>query len=164
MPTQINALREYAGRQSDGFIIHALIFLVFTGILFWARKSLRPMVKEEPGTRNCFFRLSSASCRSFDSFNNAEQLVLSASPTDAFRNTRCGGIDSRYYLFTPNFGKTAFSGSQRFGDFLFYRPTPANYRYTAVAFADFIFGGNVGCNNFSGLVSAFKKAFKENRS
>ncbi|MGI8670084.1 MAG: mechanosensitive ion channel family protein [Aridibacter sp.] len=57
--TQFNALREYAGRRSDGFIIHGLIFLLFTGILFWARKRLRPMVKEEPELETAFsvFRL-----------------------------------------------------------------------------------------------------------
>ncbi len=52
--TQINALREYADRRSDGFIIHALIFLLFAGILFWARKRLSPMVETEPELEPAF--------------------------------------------------------------------------------------------------------------
>lgn len=52
--TQINALSEYSKRRSDGFVIHGLIFLMFTGILFWARKRLRPMVKEDPELKTAF--------------------------------------------------------------------------------------------------------------
>ncbi len=52
--TQINALREYAFRRSDGFVIHGVILLIFAGVLFWARKRLRPMVKDDPELEPAF--------------------------------------------------------------------------------------------------------------
>ncbi len=51
---QLNTLSEYASRKGGKFVIHALIFLLFTGILFWARKRLRPMVEEEPDLKAAF--------------------------------------------------------------------------------------------------------------
>lgn len=44
--TQLGALNEYAFRQSDRFILHAIILLSFFGLLIWARRRIRPMVKE----------------------------------------------------------------------------------------------------------------------
>ncbi len=51
---QLNTLSEYASRKRVKFVIHALILLLFTGILFWARKRLRPIVEEEPDLKPAF--------------------------------------------------------------------------------------------------------------
>ncbi len=41
-------LSEYASRQSDRFILHGVVFLIFLGALFWARRRIRPLVEKEP--------------------------------------------------------------------------------------------------------------------
>ncbi len=41
-------LSEYARRQSDRFILHGVVFLIFFGALVWARRRIRPLVKIEP--------------------------------------------------------------------------------------------------------------------
>lgn len=51
---QVKALQEYAFRKSEGFFIHGLILIAFAGILFWARKRLRPMVKGDPELKPAF--------------------------------------------------------------------------------------------------------------
>lgn len=45
---QITALSAYAGRQSERFILHIIVFLIFVGALFWARRKMRPLVEKEP--------------------------------------------------------------------------------------------------------------------
>lgn len=46
--TQTSELRTYAAARTDRFLIHGLLFLVVTGLLFWARSFIRPHVKAEP--------------------------------------------------------------------------------------------------------------------
>lgn len=51
---QIGGLTEYAAGRSDKFLIHGAIFLLFTLVLFRARKRLRPMVEEDPELKPAF--------------------------------------------------------------------------------------------------------------
>lgn len=51
---QIGALNEYGFRQSDGFVLHAIIFLTFFGLLIWARRRIRPLVKEDAELQPAF--------------------------------------------------------------------------------------------------------------
>lgn len=44
--TQFAALREYASRSSDRLALHAALFLLFIGALYWARRRVHPWVKE----------------------------------------------------------------------------------------------------------------------
>ncbi len=46
--TQFTALREYATRQADNFWLHGLLLLVLAGVLYWARRKVRPWVEAEP--------------------------------------------------------------------------------------------------------------------
>ncbi|MFN0085390.1 MAG: mechanosensitive ion channel domain-containing protein [Blastocatellia bacterium] len=46
--TQFAAMREYAARQADKFWLHGLLLLVFAGMLYWARRKVRPWVEAEP--------------------------------------------------------------------------------------------------------------------
>ncbi len=45
---QAKALNEYAYRQSDRFFLHFILLILLIGGLYWARKGVRPKVKEEP--------------------------------------------------------------------------------------------------------------------
>ncbi len=45
---QARALNEYAYQQSDRFFLHGILLILLIGGLFWARKGVRPKVKEEP--------------------------------------------------------------------------------------------------------------------
>lgn len=51
---QISVLGEYARRRSEGFVIHALFFVLFAAVLIWARRRLRPMVEKEPELETAF--------------------------------------------------------------------------------------------------------------
>ncbi|CAN5236077.1 hypothetical protein BH20ACI1_BH20ACI1_30610 [soil metagenome] len=46
--TQAKALNEYAYRQSEKFILHGILLILLIAGLYWARKGVRPKVKEEP--------------------------------------------------------------------------------------------------------------------
>ena len=48
LATQAAALNEYFRRQAGGFVLHGIIFLVFVGALFWARRRTQPFVEKEP--------------------------------------------------------------------------------------------------------------------
>ena len=48
------SLSDYAFRQSDKFVLHAAVFLLFFGILIWARRRLRPMVEADPELKPAF--------------------------------------------------------------------------------------------------------------
>ncbi len=52
--SQFRDLSEYASRNRDQFIFHGLLFLLLTGVLFWARKQMRPLVASEPELRQSF--------------------------------------------------------------------------------------------------------------
>lgn len=45
---QAKALNEYAYRQSERFFLHFILLIILIGGLYWARKGVRPKVKEEP--------------------------------------------------------------------------------------------------------------------
>ena len=45
--TQLSALNEYAKRESGGFVLHSVVFLLFFGALIWARRGIRPQVAED---------------------------------------------------------------------------------------------------------------------
>ena len=48
------SLSEYAVRQSNKFVLHAVIFTLFFGVLIWARRRLRPMVEADPELKPAF--------------------------------------------------------------------------------------------------------------
>ena len=45
---QAVVLSDYFNRQSERFILHAIVLLLLTGGLYWARRGVRPKVIEEP--------------------------------------------------------------------------------------------------------------------
>lgn len=45
---QFESIREYVSGKFEAIILHVLIFLVFAGVLLWARKRARPLVEKEP--------------------------------------------------------------------------------------------------------------------
>ena len=46
--TQAKALNEYAYQQPDRFFLHGILLILLITGLYWARKGVRPKVKEEP--------------------------------------------------------------------------------------------------------------------
>ncbi len=46
--SQFAVLREYATRNSETLALHAGLFVLFAGALYWARRRVRPWVEEEP--------------------------------------------------------------------------------------------------------------------
>lgn len=51
---QLGTLNQYAFRRSSGFVLHAVIFLTFFGILIWARRRIRPLVIEDEELQTAF--------------------------------------------------------------------------------------------------------------
>ena len=51
LSTQRAALREYAARQTDRFILHALIIILLIAAIYLARRRVRPWVEAEPSLK-----------------------------------------------------------------------------------------------------------------
>jgi peptidoglycan hydrolase CwlO-like protein len=45
---QAVVLNDYFNRQSERFILHAIVLILLTGGFYWARRGVRPKVEEEP--------------------------------------------------------------------------------------------------------------------
>lgn len=46
--SQLVVLKDYFNRQSERFILHAIVLILLTGGFYWARRGVRPKVLEEP--------------------------------------------------------------------------------------------------------------------
>lgn len=51
---QVKALKDYASRKFDNFILHGVILLLLVGLFYWLRKRMRPWIEKEPDLERAF--------------------------------------------------------------------------------------------------------------
>ena len=107
--TQAAALSKYFSRHAGGFVLHGIIFLVFVGALFWARRRTRPFVEQEPELERAvtIFKLPFATALILTILLSG-WFYPQASASFVF-TARSRRADSGCYFASKASGKTAFS-------------------------------------------------------
>ena len=118
--TQLEALSEYALRRSGGFVLHAIIFLLFFGLLIWARRRIRPMVEADEKLQPAFSVFEMPIAGALILSIMLSSWIYPQAPRILSSILGAAALIPGIIYLREDFGKTTFSDSQRADGFLFY--------------------------------------------